>query len=274
MRPHSIATSLALAAIASAMLMACQAPWQAGERPCADAARLDFPVDLSAFAANGSVWPFGAHGGNSPEGHPGIDLFLDTADSEGEIPVKASFSAGIVSITPESGFPGSSCIVLDSACVEVNLCHVRLDPGLKEGMSVKRGQRLGVAGMARDEARYSLHFGTYSGRNADLVCPADFLDPDSARCRLGLDAAGEAPGGEAPGGKAPADCGYAPGTVTLMGRSQYGERSSREMVVECADGSSQTFAVDAENALCNARLTPADRSRMLACLGNACAGVW
>lgn len=253
-----------MAALAAAMLLACQAPWQAGERPCADSARLDFPVDLSAFAANGSVWPFGAHGGNSPEGHPGIDLFLDTAYSDGEIPVRASFSAGIVSITPESGFPGSSCIVLDSACVEVNLCHVRLDPGLKEGMSVRRGQRLGVVGMARDEARYSLHFGAYSGRNADLVCPADFLDPDSVRCRLGMDA----------GGEAPAACGYAPGTVTLMGRSRYEERSSREMQVKCADGSSQAFVMEGENALCNARLPPSDRSRMLACLGDACAGVW
>jgi hypothetical protein len=264
-RPNAKAPAFAaFIVITACMFLSCQAPWQAGERPCADAARLDFPVDLAAFAANGSVWPFGTHGGNSPEGHPGLDLFLDTADAVGEIPVKASFSAGIVSITPESGFPGSSCIVLDSACVEVNLCHVRLDPKLKEGMSVKRGQRLGVVGMAQGEERYSLHFGAYSGRNADVVCPADFLDPDSVRCRLGLDA----------GGKAPAECGYAPGTVTLMGRSQYEERISREMLVKCADGSSQAFVVDGENALCNARLSPADRSRMLACLGNACAGVW
>lgn len=270
MRFHSIAKAraftafTAIPAIAAGMFLSCQAPWQAGERSCADAARLDFPVDFSAFAASGSMQPFGTHGGNSPEGHPGMDLFLDTADAHGEIEVKASFTAGIVSITPESGFPGSSCIVLDSACVEVNLCHVRLDPGLKEGMIVKRGQRLGVAGWARDEARYSLHFGTYGGRNADVVCPADFLDPDTVRCRLGMDA----------GGGAPPECGFAPGTVTLMGRSRYEERTSREMPVKCADGSIQVFVMEAERSLCNARLPPDDRSRMLNCLGNACAGVW
>lgn len=251
-------------ALAASLFLSCQAPWQAGERPCADTARLEFPVDLSAFADHGSLWPFGAHGGGSPEGHPGIDLFLDTADAGGEIPVIASFSAGIVSITPESGYPGSSCIVLDSACVEVNLCHVRLDPGLKPGMGVKRGQRLGVVGLAQGDRRYSLHFGTYGGRNADPICPADFLDPDSVRCRLGLDAGGDTPG----------DCGYAPGTVTLMGRSLYAERSARELPVRCADGSTQVFRMDGENALCNARLAPADRSRMFTCLGDACSGVW
>jgi hypothetical protein len=245
-------------------MLACQAPWRDGERSCADWARLDFPVDLSVYAVKGSLAPFGAHGGGSPEGHPGIDFLLDSADARGGIAVKASFSAEIVSITPETDFPGSSCIVLDSACIEVNLCHVRLDPSLKEGGSVKRGQRLGVVGLAPGETRYSLHFGAYHGRNADLVCPAEFLDPDSVRCRLGLDA----------GGKAPADCGYAPGTVTLMGRSEYPERFSREMSLKCADGSVQSFALDGENALCNARFSPADRSRMLTCLGDACAGVW
>jgi hypothetical protein len=251
-------------AFAACLFLSCQAPWQAGERPCADTARLEFPVDISTFAENGSLWPFGAHGGNSPEGQPGIDLFLDTAGAGGEIPVIASFSAGIVSITPESGYPGSSCIVLDSACVEVNLCHVRLDPKLKAGMGVKRGQRLGVVGQAQGDERYSLHFGAYGGRNADAVCPADFLDPDSVRCRLGLVA----------GAEAPADCGYAPGTLTLMGRSRYAERSAREMSVKCADGSNQAFSMDGENALCNARLSSADRARMLDCLGSACAGVW
>ncbi|MDB5105471.1 MAG: hypothetical protein JWP91_3160 [Fibrobacteres bacterium] len=252
------------AAAAACMFLSCLAPWQSGERSCADSARLDFPVDLAAYAANGSLWPFGVHGGTNPEGHPGIDLFLDTADAEGDIAVRASFSSEIISITPETEFPGSSCIVMDSACVEVNLCHVRLDPSLKEGGKVKRGQVLGTVGLAGSEGRLALHFGTYSGRDADLACPADFLDPDTVLCRLGLSA----------GGKAPSRCGYAPGTVTLMGRSEYGERFPRELAVKCADGSTQVFDLAAENALCSPRYSPADRSRMLTCLGNACAGVW
>ncbi|HKP96825.1 MAG TPA: hypothetical protein VJ385_13790 [Fibrobacteria bacterium] len=254
----------AAAAAAACAFLSCQVPWQAGERACADAARLDFPVDLADFAVHGSLRPFGAHGGTHPEGHPGIDFLLDGADTRGEIAVKASFSAEIVSITPETDFPGSSCIVLDSACVEVNLCHVRLDPSLKEGGSVARGRKLGTVGLIAEEGRYALHFGAYSGRDADLVCPADFLDPDSVRCRLG----------SAAGGKAPADCGYAPGTVTLMGRSEYAERFRRALSVQCADGSTQSFALPEENALCNPRLPPTDRARMEACLGSACAGVW
>ena len=250
--------------VAACVFLSCQAPWQAGDRSCADAARLDFPVDLSVYAVKGSMWPFGVHGGTNPEGHPGIDLFLDSADVHGDIAVKASFSASIISITPETEFPGSSCIVMDSACVEVNLCHVHLDPALKEGGSVTRGQKLGTVGLTQSDGRYALHFGTYSGKDANLVCPADFLDPDSVRCRLGRDA----------GGKAPADCGYAPGTVTLMGRSEYAERFPRDLSVKCADGATQTFSVEAENALCNARLSTADRGRMLTCLGNACAGIW
>ena len=254
---------LAVAA-AAFLFLACQAPWQRGDRACADSARLDFPVDLAGYAGKGSLWPFGTHGGAHPEGHPGMDLLLDSADARGDIAVKASLSAEILSITPETEFPGSSCIVLDSACVEVNLCHVRLDPALRVGGSVTRGQRLGTVGLERSEGRYSLHFGAYAGSDADLVCPADFLDPDSVRCRLGLSA----------GGKAPADCGYAPGTVTLMGRSEYAERFARELTVQCADGSAQVFSLPAENALCNERFSPGDRARMETCLGSACAGVW
>ena len=256
---------LAAAAIGLPFLLAaCQFPWQAEERSCAESARIDFPVDLARYAGNGSLWPFGVHGGTHPEGHPGIDLLIDAADAHGDIPVRASFSAEIMSITPETEFPGSSCIVLDSACVEVNLCHVALDPALKPGGKVKRGDKLGIVGLLASQNRYELHFGTYSGNDADLACPADFLDPDSVECRLGL----------AAGGKAPARCGYAPGTVTLMGRSDYAERSARELSVKCVDGSTQVFLRPEENGLCNARFSDADRNRMNTCLGSACAGVW
>lgn len=246
------------------LFAACRMPWQEDTYACADSARLDMPVDLAAFAAGGSIYPFGIHGGNHPEGHPGIDLFLPATESNGDIAVKASFSAAILSITPESGFPGGSCIVLDSACVEVNLCHVVLDPALKPGDRVSRGQKLGTVAFVPAENRYSLHFGTYSGQNADLRCPADFLDPDTVECRLGLSA----------GGKAPAHCGYAPGTVTLMGRSEYEERFAREITVACVDGGTQTFARPEETSLCAPRLDAADRKRLDKCLGPACAGIW
>ena len=252
------------AAALSVLLCACRMPWQSDGGSCAEGARLDMPVDMSAFAGSGRMWPFGVHGGAHPEGHPGIDLMLDATNAQGEIAVKASFTATILSITPETEFPGNSCIVMDSACVEVNLCHVALDPALKVGGKVARGQRLGAVGLIAASGRYELHFGTYSGSDADLACPADFLDPDSVECRLGLSA----------GGKAPARCGYAAGAGTILGRSEYPERSERTLSVSCADGSKQTFARPVETALCSERLSPADRARMNACLGSACAGVW
>jgi hypothetical protein len=261
------------AALAASMLFGCQAPWSAGERSCADHARLDPPVDLAAFASKGRLWPFGVHGGPSPEGHPGIDFILDgsdlsgiggTARAAGDIEVKASFSAEILSVTAETEYPGSSCLVMDSACVEVNLCHLRLDAGLKPGVKVKRGQRLGTVGLIAASGRYELHFGTYSGRNADLVCPTEFLDPDTVRCRLGK-AAGEG---------TPENCGNTLDTVTLMGRSAYPETADRELTVACADGSSQVFVLQGETGICAPRLPDADRARMNACLGSACAGIW
>lgn len=239
-------------------------PWQPADRACADGASLDLPVDPSDFGGKGSLWPFGAHGGPHPEGHPGIDFLLDPADARGAIQVKASYSAEIVSITPETDNPGASCIVMDSACVEVNLCHLILDPGLKAGGKVVRGQVLGTVALLAAEGRYSLHFGTYSGPDADLACPADFLPPETSECRLGLSSEASAP----------ASCGNLTDTVTWMVRSGYPERAARTMTVACADGSSQSFSLPAENGLCNARLSLSDRARMNTCLGSACAGVW
>ena len=255
---------LALPALAALWLFACRMPWQPAERACADGAHLALPVDLDGFAGKGSLWPFGAHGGPHPEGHPGVDFLLDSADARGAIAVKASYGAEIVSITPETGNPGASCIVMDSACVEVNLCHVLLDPALKPGGKVVRGQTLGPVALIAAEGRYSLHFGTYAGPDADLACPADFLADDTALCRLGL----------AAGGAPPTSCRNLSDTVTWMGRSRYPEGDARSMTVACADGSSETFALPAESGLCNARLPVPDRARMRACLGSACAGVW
>jgi hypothetical protein len=255
-------------AFAALCLCACRMPWQPAGRACADGASLALPIDLDRFAGKGSVWPFGAHGGPHPEGHPGVDFLLDSADARGTIAVKASYTAEIISITPETDNPGASCIVMDSACVEVNLCHVVLDPALKPGGKVARGQALGTVALIAAEGRYSLHFGTYSGPDADLACPADFLADDTAVCRLGL----------AAGSPAPAFCGgmlsNIPDTVTWMGRSLYPEREARSMTVACTDGSSQIFALPAETGFCNARLSASDRARMNACLGSACAGVW
>jgi hypothetical protein len=251
-------------AIIAGLCLSCQYPWSPGERSCADHANLDMPIDLGVFAAKGTIRPYGVHGGFNPEGHPGMDFILSNSDVSGDLEVKASFTAEIVSITPETDYPGSSCIVMDSACIEVNLCHLRLDPSLKAGNKVKRGQSLGTVGLLAKEGQYNLHFGTYSGREAELTCPTEFLNPDTLRCTLGL-VSGEAP---------PVDCGLAQNGSTPLGRSVYPEALARSLAIKCLNGTSQSFDLPAETGFCAPRLSSADRSRMNTCLGSACAGIW
>ncbi len=222
-------------------------PWSSGERNCADTAHLNFPIDLQTFAQSGSIIPFGIHGGANPEGHAGIDFILDSNVSQQTIEVKASFTAEILSITPESAFPGSSCIVMDSACIEVNLCHLQLNKALKVGDRVERNSVLGLVGLEKKSKKYNLHFGTYSGPNADWICPLEFLDFTGGNIQ---------------------------DTVTWMERSEFPEKQAHALTVPCQDGSTENFSLPAENKFCADRLSTTDGIRMKKCLGNACAGIW
>lgn len=250
---------LSAAALAAAVLCGCQS---AEERSCIDSARLDLPVDLAQYEAKGTVWPHGSHGAAHPEGHPGLDFNLSSAAAD--LPVYSPIGGEIVATTPEESNPGSSCLILDSACIQVNICHIRMEPGLKEGSRVKRGQLLGRVVPVPGGGAYSLHFGTYIRSGDQQVCPADFLDPDSVRCRIG----------EGRGDSAPAGCGTRSGLETLMGRSTYPESEPRQLTLACADGTRKTFDLPAENRLCNPRLPEAMRKAIEACMGPGCAGVW
>ncbi len=255
---------LVLAALATCLLLACQYPWSPAERSCADHAQLALPIDLQVFASKGTLRPFGIHGGANPEGHPGLDFILNATDAACDPEVLASFSATVLSITPETEYPGSSCLVMDSACVEVNLCHVRLDASIKVGSHVIRGQKLGTVGPKITGGQYNLHFGTYSGPEADLTCPDAYLDTETVHCVLGLSV----------GDSVPKNCSAPQNTPTMLGRSVFPETSARDMLVKCADSSTQLFHLPAETGFCASRLSAEDRSRMNACLGSACAGIW
>jgi hypothetical protein len=251
------------ALLACSLLGSC-VPWPGleEERSCADAARLDLPIRLADFASEGMIWPHGVHGAAHPEGHPGLDFNLpsDSAD----LAVFAPISGEIVAATGEENNPGSSCLILDSACIQVNLCHVMLDPGIREGSRILRGQRLGTVAPVPEGGAYSLHFGAYVRSGEQQVCPADFLDPDTVRCVLGADL----------GGKAPQDCGPRSGAATFMTRSSYPESAARELTLSCADGSKRRFVLPAETSLCNGRLPVEMRSEIESCMGPGCAGVW
>lgn len=252
------------ALLAAGLLFSCQYPWSPTERPCADHAQLDMPIDLHAFAAKGSLRPFGLHGGTNPEGHPGLDFILNSTDATGEPVVLASYSATVLSITPETDYPGGSCLVMDSACVEVNLCHVRLEPNIKVGSRIQRGQRLGSVAPKLAGGPYTLHFGTYSGHDANLTCPDEYLDAESIRCVLGWSV----------GDSVPENCSNPHTGLTMLGRSVFPETSARILEVKCADSSMQVFNLPAETGFCASPLSSGDRIRMNACLGSACAGVW
>src|SRR5262245_10571153 len=135
-RPHPISW----AALAFALLLGACLPGEE-ERSCADGARIDLPVRLSDYADRGTLWPHGVHGAAHPEGHPGMDFNL--AAAEADLPVFAPMAGEIVATTAEEDNPGSSCLILDSACIQVNLCHLRMAPGIRDGAKVKRGQLLG-----------------------------------------------------------------------------------------------------------------------------------
>ncbi len=255
---------LVLAALSLSLLLSCQYPWSPAERACADHAQLALPIDLQVFASKGTLRPFGIHGGANPEGHPGLDFILNSSDAAGDPEVLASFSATVLSVTPETDYPGSSCLVMDSACVEVNLCHVHLEAGIKAGSHIIRGQKLGTIGRKISGDQFNLHFGTYSGPEADLTCPEAFLDTAITRCVLGLSV----------GDSLPKNCGTPQNMSTMLGRSVFPETSARDMLVQCADSSTQLFHLPAETRFCASRLSAEDRSRMNACLGSACAGIW
>lgn len=246
--------------LAAAWLAACLPQEQ--ERSCADAARLDLPVRLGDFGGRGVLWPHGVHGAAHPEGHPGLDFNLSAPSAD--LPVYAPIAGEIVATTPEEDNPGSACLILDSACIQVNLCHIRMEPGLGQGSRVERGQLLGKVAPVAGGGAYSLHLGTYVKSGDQQVCPADFLHPDTVRCSLG----------ESLGATSPAGCGPASGSDTWMTRSAYPESDPRELTLACVDGTRKTFELPREASLCNARLPETLRTAMEACMGPGCAGVW
>jgi YVTN family beta-propeller protein len=120
--------------------------------------------DLVTFG----LWPYGAHGGGHPEGHPGMDIEYAPGAK-----VRAAADGVVTSICPNSNFPTQWDLLLEVRLgVVAQYDHMNaIDPSITVGTTVVEGQVLGDPSMPFPHS--VVHFGVRSG--LDTVCPVDFL---------------------------------------------------------------------------------------------------
>lgn len=245
--------------------------------PCEAPPEMIMPIDLAQVDAG--IWPYGAHGGGHPEGHPGIDFASSQAldvypPFDGEITwagdmrgqdgyMQANQAWGIAISTP-------------SQCTRTWLFHVKLTPDLQQrfqngglvGLRVSTREPIGKMTSWGVPANY-LHWGVETRVMRGSVCPASVVNPEVYRCQLGYSV----------GEQTPNDCNVVPALAggTIMSRTtvadqpanlwNYAERKARAQNFQCADGSTLTLQIPAEDMMCNARkLTPQQRSQLDTCL--------
>jgi hypothetical protein len=110
---------------------------------------VDLPVALGDTAAAAfSIWPFGVHGSSHAfDGHPGFDVEFRPGAS-----VRAAAEGTVGNIVPDPALPGRFSIRLNHSVGGRNYAtdYTNLDgvaAGLSPGVSVTRGQVLGLAGV-------------------------------------------------------------------------------------------------------------------------------
>jgi hypothetical protein len=196
---------------------------------------MKMPISLSAV--NGSLWPFGAHGGGHPEGHRGWDF---TATSALNISAPA---AGVVvkfddSVKDEDPLGMGVYVKLDCGVV-VSFQPMRPDASIQVGTRVTQGQLLGVMSPVFSHC-CTVHFDTrvqMEDGSTGTICSSPFL---SATDVSQLDA-------------------------YLAGLS-YSEKTARSSNFTCNGGATQAFALPAEDKLCNPATTGALHDALTACL--------
>ncbi|MDE0916508.1 MAG: peptidoglycan DD-metalloendopeptidase family protein, partial [Planctomycetota bacterium] len=122
--------------------------------------------DLVTFG----VWPYGAHGGGHPEGHPGMDIEYALGAK-----VRAAADGIVTYIGPNSNFPTQWDLLLEVRMgVVAQYDHMgAIDPSITVGTIVVEGQVLGDPSTPFPHS--VVHFGVRAG--LDTVCPVDFLTP-------------------------------------------------------------------------------------------------
>lgn len=236
-----------------------------GEPNCAQIAqsKLLLPVDPETAS-----W-IGGHGNHHsgdinsghPEGHPGIDFTFDS-----QVDVIAPVSGIITQMTDISEIeekqpPGTafcSEITTDAGCQKIHLCHVRPLSGKTAsamlGSAVEAGETVFKTSSFSNSTLQFIHFGVEWNKIGH--CPADVLDSEVVRCKLGL-------GKNLP---EPANCNTVPlrSGGTLYKNSQDSGFVAHNIDVTCADGSKKTFQIPAEPKLCSDHL----ESELAAQIGN------
>jgi hypothetical protein len=138
-----------------------------------------FTIDMPILAGQGArvtfgLWPFGVHGGGHPEGHPGWD-----PEYAANVEVRAAADGEIVSIEDNDAGPGQKNIEILHRPGRSTVYHhvVDLEPGLAPGVTVVRGEPLGLPADFGGGHRV-IHFSVRS--SIDDVCPLGFLSASGA----------------------------------------------------------------------------------------------
>lgn len=158
---------------------------------CSAHAAEDFPAEPQfilpvresdvVFRSKG-IWPFGARGGEHPDGHPGIDF--DVVDGS---PVLAA-ADGSVGFVGESGHHDYMSISIGHGPREIIFDSFYTGPlkgiQVQKGDQVKAGQTIALCTVSKEAGKgedfATLHFGLAKTGGKD-VCPAHHLAPTALK---------------------------------------------------------------------------------------------
>lgn len=135
--------------------------------------KMILPIQASAVS---NIWPFGARGGDHPEGHPGIDF-----EAASGTPIMAA-AEGSVTWIGDSVYAGEQSIMIHSEDLGDHFYTTYFQTiVVATGQHVSQGQRIADLALWPGMKVGALHFGLKRS-NVD-VCPYDYMT-DAAKAEL------------------------------------------------------------------------------------------
>jgi murein DD-endopeptidase MepM/ murein hydrolase activator NlpD len=123
------------------------------------------------YNAEVGLWPFCVHGGEHPEGHGGIDFDLRPGTR-----IKAAADGEVDEIfSEEKGYN----ILIGHGRIITGYIPV-LNPNVKKGDLVKKGQVIGTAGHD-SKGKYFIHFEVNDFTKGGRICPYSFFDNETKK---------------------------------------------------------------------------------------------